>query len=97
MDDFRYAQDKVWQEAWNSRMKEFQSEFPTTWPESIDRIAEDPELVLYDNYFTIRTYEKYQKCLIVDIPTPYDQKVLSYAFQKNSPYLDLFNYHLKVL
>ena len=77
-------------------MEEFQAGFPTTRQESVDRIAEDPELVLYDNYFSIRTFEKFQKCLILDIPTQYDQKVFSYAFQKNSPYLDLFNHHLKV-
>ena len=77
-------------------MEEFSFSFPTTRAESVERIAADPELVLYDNYFSIRAYEAFQQCLIVDIPKQYDQKVFSYAFQKNSPYLDLFNFHLKV-
>ena len=52
--------------------------------------------VVYDNYFSIRAFPGYQNCEIVDIPQKYDAKAKAWAFQKDSPYLDLFNYQIRV-
>jgi hypothetical protein len=43
------------------------------------------------------TYPEYLKCELIAIPAKYDFKSLAYGFQKDSPYLDLFNYMITEL
>ena len=42
-----------------------------------------------------RAYPEYGSCELLQIPSKYDFKPYAYGFQKNSPYLPLFNYYLK--
>ena len=37
------------------------------------------------------------KCEIIRIPAKYDPQRFAYGFQKDSPFLDLFNFYLKKL
>ena len=37
----------------------------------------------------------YIDCELIWIPAKYDYKPYAYGFQKNSPWLDLFDFHLK--
>ena len=46
-------------------------------------------------HFSLRVI-RYRTCQIVEIPKTYEPKVFAYAFQKGSPYLDLFNFQLNV-
>ena len=41
------------------------------------------------------TFEEYSNCEIIAIPSKYDFKPYAYGFQKNSPYLKMFNFFLK--
>ena len=40
-------------------------------------------------------FPEYESCKIVVIPAKYDMKPFAYGFQKDSPYLGVFNYYLK--
>ena len=42
-----------------------------------------------------RAYPEYGSCELLQIPSKYDFKPYAYGFQKDSPYLPLFNYYLK--
>ena len=44
--------------------------------------------------FLCRTLEAYINCKIVATPAKYDLKPYAYGFQKDSPFLPLFNYYL---
>ena len=41
-----------------------------------------------------RTYDEYLKCEIIATPAKLDFKPYAYGFQKDSPYLPLFNHFL---
>ena len=43
------------------------------------------------------TFDAYTKCKILAIPAKYDIKPYAYGFQKDSPYLGLFNHFLREL
>ena len=38
---------------------------------------------------------EYKNCEVINIPAKYDPKPYAFGFQKNSPYLGLFNHFLK--
>ena len=42
-----------------------------------------------------RPLAEYRNCKLIATPAKYDYKPVAYGFQKNSPYLGLFNYFLK--
>jgi hypothetical protein len=44
--------------------------------------------------YIFSTYQEYINCEVIAIPAKYDVKPRAYGFQKDSPYLDLFNYML---
>ena len=41
------------------------------------------------------SFPEYKSCQVIVIPTKYDFKPYAYGFQKDSPYLGLFNHYLK--
>ena len=45
------------------------------------------------NFF--RAFPEYAACEVIQIPSKYDFKPYAYGFQKDSPYLHLFNHYLK--
>ena len=47
------------------------------------------------NLFRFRSFDVYVNCEILAIPAKYDFKPYAYGFQKDSPFLPLFNYYLK--
>ena len=69
--------------------------FQTANNRMADIPMENPTIALYDNYFAIIAYPEYVSCKIIAIPEKYDFKPYAYGFQKNSPYLPLFNHYLK--
>ena len=42
-----------------------------------------------------RAFPEYAACEVIQIPSKYDFKPYAYGFQKDSPYLHLFNHYLK--
>ena len=61
----------------------------------IDIPLENPSIALYYNYYSLVTFPEYEACDIIAIPSKYELKQFSFAFQKNSPYLSLFNKYLR--
>ena len=53
------------------------------------------EHVTYFHNLYYRTFPEYAACEVIAIPAKYDFKPLTYGFQKDSPYLPLFNYYMK--
>ncbi len=45
--------------------------------------------------YSFRSFKQFSDCEIIAIPAKYDFKPYAYGFQKDSPYLPLFNYYLK--
>ncbi len=44
---------------------------------------------------SFRTFAEYISCEVIATPNKYDTKPYAYGFQKDSPYLGIFNYYLK--
>ena len=59
-----------------------------------DILLENPKIALYENYYAIKTTEEYKGCEIITTPSKYNFQYFSFAFQKNSPYLSLFDKYL---
>ena len=47
----------------------------------------------FSHYF--RAFPEYAACEVIAIPAKYDFKPYAYGFQKDSPYLPIFNHYLK--
>ena len=45
-------------------------------------------------FFSSRQVKQYKNCEIIGLPRKYEFKPYAFAFQKNSPYLGLFNYYI---
>ena len=52
---------------------------------------------LLANYLLYRSLPEYKSCEILSIPAKLDIEFLGWAFQKHSPLVPLFNYHLKTM
>lgn len=46
-------------------------------------------------FFAFSAFPEYSDCQVIVAPARYDYKPYAYGFQKNSPYLGLFNHYLK--
>ncbi|TRY79476.1 hypothetical protein TCAL_06563, partial [Tigriopus californicus] len=97
MDAFKQSQDPIWQKAWKDRIEPYLSSYSNDIEGQTRQVIQDTGLAFYDNFFAVRTLEKYGNCEVIAIPAKYDVKPYAYAFAKNSPYLQLFNHYLKHL
>ena len=57
----------------------------------VQYILENPNFAYYDNIAAIEQEDAFTKCKIISIPAKYDIKPMTFAFQKDSPYLPLFD------
>ena len=96
-DSFKFSTDALWQRAWNERISPYIDTYAQNKEALINQIIQDPAYTLYDNYFSVITFDAYKSCEIIDIPKAYDPKAFAYAFAKDSPYLPIFNYYLHLL
>lgn len=96
-DTFRLSPDSLWRTAWTERIEPSLNTFPTDKESLVELIISDRMYTLFDNYYSIKTFQAYKTCQIVDIPKAYESKAFSYAFAKNSPYFPVFNYYLRVM
>ncbi|XP_059085839.1 glutamate receptor ionotropic, kainate 5-like [Tigriopus californicus] len=97
MDAFKQSQDPLWQKAWKDRIETNLATYPKSTDDHTKSILRDTSLAYYDNFFAVRTLPVFADCEIIAIPAKYDVKPYAYGFQKDSPYLGLFNHYLKQL
>ena len=55
---------------------------------------ENPTIALYRDYISITSFESYKNCEVLAIPEKNKYTPSGFALQKNSPYLQLFDYYL---
>ena len=55
---------------------------------------ENPSIALYRDFISMASFQIYKDCEVLAIPAKYRYTPCGFALQKNSPYLDLFNYYL---
>lgn len=53
------------------------------------------ESALYLNHFLVDFTQEYLECAIKAIPVQYDFKPYAYGFQKDSPFLEIFNFYIR--
>ena len=95
MDSFKNSEDFYWQQAWKTRIEPNLKEDFKTADDFVQYIIDNEDYAYYDVYDGIRTHEAYERCEIKAIKAKYDIKPVAYGFQKDSPFLDLFNFYLK--
>lgn len=61
------------------------------------RGLENQPVTFYLRNVVIESLPEYDSCEIITIPAKYDQKPNAFAFQKDSPFVKLFNYYLKAM
>ena len=97
-DSFKHSKDPIWQKAWNERMKPFLDDYTKqygTGPNGLkDFILDNENFALYNNFLDIPMSKEYLDCKIIVAPAKYDFKPIAYAFQKDLPFLYLFNHFL---
>ena len=52
---------------------------------------------LFDNYYVTKVDNAFLNCDIINIPVPYNPVLLAYAIKKQSPYFNVFWYHMMKL
>lgn len=87
-------ENRVAHELWNSRIQ-YKTEYLIKDVPSIESILlKDPKAVYFGPELHTKVSMPRYPCKIVDTSGPYFSVSLSWAFQKNSPYLPLFNFLL---
>jgi hypothetical protein len=95
-DAFKLSTDPIWQDAWNNRIKDYLVNYQgKRGTEQKMIVIDNPSIALYTNYFGTDGHFLYTDCQLIAIPAKYDYKPYAFAFQKDSPYLGLFNHFLK--
>ncbi|XP_059085217.1 uncharacterized protein LOC131882167 [Tigriopus californicus] len=97
MDAFKRSYDPLWQKAWKERIEPNLHTYPTSAEGHTKNIMKSPSIAHYDNFFAISVLSALADCEIIANPAKYDVKPYAYGFQKDSPYLGLFNHYLKQL
>ena len=55
---------------------------------------ENPSIALYRDFISMASFQIYKDCEVLAIPAKYRYTPCGFALQKNSPYLQLFDYYL---
>ena len=94
-DAFKTSPDPYWKIAWTDRVQPHLEEHAGFNRQSLaDKMETDGVSAWYDNYFGVITLDAYINCKILGTPGKYDFKPYAYGFQKDSPFLPIFNYYL---
>merc|ERR1712117_696701 len=62
-----------------------------------DWVVEDGDRALYENFFAVKSDKRYIDCEIIALPGEYDPKSLAFAYQLNSSYAWIFDYHINLI
>ena len=97
-DSFKHSKDPFWQKAWNQRMKPFFDDYTKEYgtnPNDIKKfVLENENFAVYENFFSGSSFKEYVDCKLVVARGKYDFKPYAYGFQKDSPFLFLFNHFM---
>jgi hypothetical protein len=94
-DAFKLSTDPLWQDAWQNRIRDYLDDYNHLIDGLIQIPRDNPSIALYDNFYAISTFPEFTNCEVIATPAKYDFKPYAYGFQKNSPYLGVFNHVLK--
>ena len=96
VDFFKFAKEDIWQKAWKNQIQPYLEDYKKDWKrDGINFLMDNFNVALYFTFQSISTYPEYQKCEIIAIPRKYHLQPIAFGFQKDSPYLEIFNYYLK--
>ena len=95
VDFFKFAEEDIWQKAWKNQIQPYLEDYKNLNRDGVEYLMENSKVALYSHFQMIRTYPEYKKCEIIAIPRKYNFQPLAFGFQKDSPYLDIFNFYLK--
>ena len=90
VDTFRHSNTKLLKDIYDERIGPYIDEYPKSKRALSEKLLTDPSYALFDNYYSVITYEPYKTCAIVAIPQAYFPVQFAYAFQKRSPYFGAF-------
>ena len=96
-DAFRFSNDPFWQKAWNERMKPYfgyTDEYGTRNHDLHMFMLDNEDVAVYSIFHANAAQPEYKSCRMIVIPGNYDYKPYTYGFQKDSPYLLLFNHFM---
>ena len=95
-DLFRYANNPIPIKLWNEKIKHNIQEYPTDERDLVKSLLRKSSLVVYGGQ-SIKSYEAYFSCKIVDTGVSFYREQLAFAMPKKSPYFDLFYFHINRL
>ena len=96
MDTFKFSKNDIWQKGWTNQMQPYLEDYKKDWKNSgVNYLMDNSNVALYSHFQIIITFSEYEKCEIIAIPKKYNFQPIAFGFQKDSPYLDIFNYYLR--
>ena len=97
LDSFKQSNDFYRQQAWKNRIEpNIKEEFEDfTVQDYVRYIIDNGDVAYFDNFMGLRTYDEYERCEMKAIKAKYNVMTIAFGFQKDSPFLGLFNYYLK--
>ena len=99
-DAFKYSSDPIFKEAWTERIEPYLEEYKNYIPPKSNEkwirvLNHTSKIALFTDTTMVMQTEQYASCKIIATPMQGDRKPSAFGFQKDSPYLDLFNFYLK--
>eukprot|EP00095_Tigriopus_kingsejongensis_P000205 maker-scaffold41_size498431-snap-gene-3.27 protein:Tk00205 transcript:maker-scaffold41_size498431-snap-gene-3.27-mRNA-1 annotation:"hypothetical protein L798_01404" len=98
MNNFKQAEAGLFRDIWEKNVNQEFDYTPftsDTYSETYLSVLTDlNEHVLFDDVLTIRYFQAYQDCRVIQIPQTYLRMPMGFGFQKNSPYLEIFNHEI---
>ena len=96
--DFRYSNDTLWQKVFHERIEPHLEEvkaYPDFITDMFHFIEKDYHTAIYDAYDAWSGEQAFLDCEIVAVPTKYFPRPRSWAFKKDSPYTQLFDFYVR--
>ncbi|XP_059082976.1 glutamate receptor ionotropic, kainate glr-3-like [Tigriopus californicus] len=97
VDQLRFGNTEVLRQTWVERVEPYIDSYPSTKVEMLDLVLKDPSYALLDEYYSLLFYERHSKCEVLTIPKDYFRGDYAFPIQDNSPFKDLFKYHIEIL
>ena len=94
-DNFKYSKDPIWQGIWKDRLEPHLQEYedyPYYLKDMIHFIRDDFTTALYDTEDPVFASKEFINCEIVATEGRYYEHPYAWGFQKDSQYLDCFNF-----
>lgn len=96
LDRFRYSNDPSHENIWKRQIEPHTNDLPL-YKDLVPTILDNPSYLMYADGLGVRQNQAYLDCKIVNILGPLHKSQLAWIVPKNSPYLEIFRYHLQQL